>query len=154
MSGVRSITKLANNSEVELLAIQLVRIGDNLQKQAERNVFRPHGISLSQYNVLETLQAHNGKTELENIAKHMVATPANLSNILKRLEDDQHIKRKISTDDRREILVEITSDGKKLYEKVRKLYVEKITQRFQKFSSKTLQTLNKELHKLHNSIIS
>jgi len=100
--------------------ISLLRTHSLLSVQFDR-LFREHGISSPQYNILRILrgQKGDGLPSLE-IASQMIACVPDITRLLDRLEKASYVKRERSTDDRRVVNVRITEAGKKLLAKLDK----------------------------------
>ncbi len=84
-------------------------------------LFREHGISSPQYNILRILRGHQetGLPCLE-IASQMITSVPDITRLLDRLEKAKSVRRERSLQDRRVVLVEITAAGKKILTKLAK----------------------------------
>ena len=93
--------------------INILRTHSLLSMPFDR-LFREHGISSPQYNILRILRGHNqdGLASLE-IASQMIACVPDITRLLDRLEKSDYVSRKRSTEDRRVVRVSLTSKGRK-----------------------------------------
>jgi len=100
--------------------LSLLRTHSLLSVQFDR-LFREHGISSPQFNILRILRGHKGDglPSLE-IASQMIACVPDITRLLDRLEKASYVKRERSSDDRRVVNVRITEAGKKLLAKLDK----------------------------------
>lgn len=92
--------------------LSLWRTYDRL-KAIEDQFFAPFKITAQQYNVLRLLNASDKPTPTLAIAAKLVSRAPDITRMLDRLEKDQWIKRIRSSEDRRTVLISITSEGKK-----------------------------------------
>lgn len=152
MNQIEFIHKITKGNTAEELVLLLVFIEDYLVKLGDQNIFRPLGITKVQFDVFNVLEVFQGKVRLCDMSKHLFSSAANLSGILRRMEKEGFITRKIAANDRREITVHITKKGKEKYATVRKLFTERISYRFQKLTEKeqkeclsSLQTVFKKI---------
>jgi len=82
-------------------------------------LFRRHGISSPQYNILRILRGHGGDgiPSLE-IASQMIACVPDITRLLDKLEKAGYVMRERSTEDRRVVRVLIAAGGRKLLAKL------------------------------------
>jgi DNA-binding MarR family transcriptional regulator len=91
----------------------IVRAAENF-KRTHAAVFRKHGLSFPQYNVLRVLDAsRNGRNKISEISRIMLVPGANMTGIAKRLERDGFLLRQSDPRDERVTLLQITPKGKK-----------------------------------------
>lgn len=93
--------------------INIMRTHSLLSMQFDR-LFREHGISSPQYNILRILRGHDeaGLPSLE-IASQMIACVPDITRLLDRLEKAGYVTRERSTEDRRVVRVKISRNGRK-----------------------------------------
>lgn len=98
--------------------INILRTHSLLSMSFDR-LFRKHGISSPQYNILRILRGHNqeGLASLE-IASQMIACVPDITRLLDRLEKSGYVIRERSTEDRRVVRVSLTNKGKKILKKL------------------------------------
>lgn len=100
------------NSAEQETYINILRTHSLLSMPFDR-LFRDHGISSPQYNILRILQGHKtGLASLE-IASQMITCVPDITRLLDRLEKAEYVKRERSVEDRRVVKVSITRQGKK-----------------------------------------
>jgi DNA-binding MarR family transcriptional regulator len=90
--------------------LNLARTGDQLLIRVGR-LFREHGLTPSQYNVLRILRGEGKPLPMLEIASRMVQMVPGITGLIDRLEAAGFVQRERSTEDRRVISVGITSDG-------------------------------------------
>ncbi len=72
-------------------------------------LFREHGLTPSQYNVLRILRGEGKPLPILEIADRMLAAVPGITGLIDRLEGMGHVARDRSTEDRRVVFVAITS---------------------------------------------
>ncbi len=81
-------------------------------------LFRPHGLTEAQFNVLNVLgDAPEGMSQRE-LSDLLVVDRSNTTGMLDRMEKNGWVRRKDHPGDRRVYLVTLTADGRKLWQKV------------------------------------
>ncbi|MCF8061694.1 MAG: MarR family transcriptional regulator [Deltaproteobacteria bacterium] len=96
----------------EKVLMAVVRVAESFKRDASA-LFRKHGLTFSQYNVLRVLDASkDGENTMRDASKIMLASGANMSGIAKRLEKGGFIIRKGDPNDDRVKRLKITGKGK------------------------------------------
>jgi len=98
-------------SEKEEVFVNLIFIGA-LIKDRLNEVFQTKGILSQHYNVLRILKgAENKQLFPSQIKERMIEKGVDLTRLLIKLENLEYVKRKVCSDNRRRVEVEITEDG-------------------------------------------
>lgn len=97
--------------------INLFHTSSLLSCRADR-LFRSHGISGPQYNILRILRGHDKALPSLEIASQMIAMVPDITRLLDRLETAGYVKRERSSKDRRMVLISISAAGLKLLGKL------------------------------------
>ncbi len=117
---MRKINYRSDLSADENVLMALVRAAETF-KRVVSAIFRKHGLSFPQYNVLRVLDAsRNGQNRITDVSRIMLVPGANMTGIAKRLERSGFIMRKSDPRDERVTILEITQKGKKLLTKIEK----------------------------------
>jgi DNA-binding MarR family transcriptional regulator len=87
--------------------LNLVRTNDRFQFRFAR-LFREHGLTPSQYNVLRILRGEGKPLPCLEIADRMIAAVPAITGLIDRLEAMKLVARDRSTEDRRVVFVEIS----------------------------------------------
>lgn len=74
------------------------------------------GISLAQHEVLLTIDGNEGLTQ-QALAEHLLVVKSNVSGLLRRLEQQDFVKRKPDPDDARNKLLTLTPKGRRIVRK-------------------------------------
>jgi DNA-binding MarR family transcriptional regulator len=93
--------------------LNLLRTADRLQIHFTR-LFRAHGLTPSQYNVLRILRGEGRPMECMEVAARTVAVVPGITGLLDRLARAGLVRRRQSADDRRVWLVDVTDRGRTL----------------------------------------
>jgi DNA-binding MarR family transcriptional regulator len=127
----------------------IVRAAENF-KRTHAAVFRKHGLSFPQYNVLRVLDAsRNGRNKISEISRIMLVPGANMTGIAKRLERDGFLIRKPDSRDERVTLLQITSKGKRTLKNIKREKNQSIDKLLTGFSQRDKTAL---LHKVKQLI--
>src|SRR5438874_4011421 len=94
-------------------ALNVVRTSDRLQIRFTR-LFREHGLTPSQYNVLRILRGEGKPLPILEVADRMIAAVPGITGLIDRLEGMGLVVRERSIEDRRVIFVAITTKGVEL----------------------------------------
>jgi MarR family 2-MHQ and catechol resistance regulon transcriptional repressor len=120
-------------------------------RHAALRVFTDEGITESQLQALGLL-VENGSMLMRKMSDAMLVTPANVTGIVDRLEDKKLVRRTPGEGDRRATIIEITTEGKALYERVAKKKDYMIQKALAKFTKDELLTLSRLLEKFQREM--
>lgn len=95
--------------------LNLIRTADQFQIQFAR-LFRVHGITVQQYNILRILRGEGRPLPILEIAERMVTVVPGITGLIDRLEEAELVERKRCERDRRVIYVAVTPKGLKILE--------------------------------------
>src|SRR5262245_13508757 len=91
-------------------ALNLVRTSDQLQIRFAR-LFREHGLTPSQYNVLRILRGEGKPLPILEIASRTVTVVPGITGLIDRLEQVEFVRRERCAADRRVVYVVLTDAG-------------------------------------------
>src|ERR1700730_690886 len=97
-------------SPAQEAALSLLRTNDQLQIRFAR-LFREHGLTPSQYNVLRILRGEGQPLPVLEIAARTVTVVPGITGLIDRLEQAGFVHRERFVSDRRVIYVKITAQG-------------------------------------------
>ena len=97
---------------------------------------------------------NDGPMLMRKMSDAMLVTPANVTGIVDRLEEKRLVRRTSRKGDRRATFIEITTEGKALYERVYEKKGEMIQKALATFSKDELLTLSGLVQKLQRGITS
>lgn len=119
---------MAPTSSLKLVH-DIVATGDLFLRESAR-LFRPHGLTAPQYNVLNLLAGRDdglGYSQRE-LADTLVVDRSNVTGLLDRMESAGWVRRVDDANDRRVYRVQLTPTGKKLWQKVTPAYADVVAQ--------------------------
>lgn len=111
------------------LVHDIVATADLFLRESQR-LFRPHGLTAPQYNVLNLLAAHapgTGYSQRE-LADTLVVDRSNVTGLIDRMESGGWVRRVDDPADRRVYRVQLTPNGRKLWQKVSPGYADVVSQ--------------------------
>lgn len=97
--------------------LSILRTSDQFQNRFGR-LFREHGLTPSQYNVLRILRGEGKPMPSLEVAERMIQVVPAITGLIDRLEKQGLVKRERCTEDRRVVYVEITRKAKALLKKM------------------------------------
>lgn len=99
----------------------LMRRYNQLMYRLDRELEAAHGLSASEFEALQQLQASkpHGKLRMADLADHVHLSQSALSRLVGRLEKEGLVTRDVCVDDRRSVWAAITTEGRKRYRDAR-----------------------------------
>src|SRR5262245_38550275 len=104
-------------SLTEEAILSLSRTSDRVGIQFER-LFREHGLTPSQYNILRILRGEGKPLPILEIAGRTLTVVPGITGLIDRLERVEFVARRRCSEDRRVIFVEITATGLEILRQV------------------------------------
>lgn len=109
------------------LVSAVMATADAFLRESKR-LFRPHGLSGAQYNLLNVVaQAEEGLSQRE-LSDHLVVDRSNVTGLLDRMEAAGWVKRMDHPEDRRAYRVVLTAAGRELWAEVTPRYLAVVEQ--------------------------
>ena len=87
-----------------------------------QRLFRPHGITAAQYNVLSALVAAGAGISQRELGDVLVVDRSNVTGLVDRMEKAGWVKRVDDPADRRVYRITLTASGRRVWEKVSPAY--------------------------------
>ncbi len=109
------------------------------------------GISQSEYNCLVQFFEVNSMG-VKDLAERLEITPGGVTRIITSLENKGYVERRISLDDRRNINVLLTSQGKKLVKKMRRAAIDIHREIFDQIDPSERETVAAAIQTLLNAL--
>lgn len=113
------------------LTAEVMATADTFLRESQR-LFRPHGLSGAQYNVLQILAGSPDGLSQRQLGDKLVVDRSNVTGLLDRMSKAGWVRRADHPEDRRVYNVSLTPEGRRLWEKLKPLYekvVEQVTER-------------------------
>ncbi len=107
-----------------VLGTQLLfdRLDDDLQRE--------HGVALVEYEILVRLSEQQGSMRMAQLADSLAHSRSRVTHTIRRMEQDDLVRRETSLEDRRGVFAVITPRGRLLLENVAPTHVEGVRQHF------------------------
>lgn len=115
------------------------RFNINIHRQL-LTVFKKHGLSASQFAVLEVLY-HKGDLTVGEIIEKILITGGNITVVIKNLEQKELLTIKQDLNDGRKKLISITKEGEKLLEQAFKEHLELLNSLLEGYSREEKEQL-------------
>lgn len=145
MNTQRYVSDLSTNEKVLMAMVRAAEIF----KRTHTAIFRNHGLSFPQYNVLRVLDAsRNGRNKISEVSRIMLVPGANMTGLTKRLEKNGFIIRKSDPKDERVTMLEITPKGKRTLKNIEEKKDRSIEMILNGFSQQNIRNLLDNLQKL------
>ncbi len=124
-------------SSLDLVAA-VMATADTFLRESQR-LFRPHGLTGSQYNVLNILANEPAGISQRELGDRLVVDRSNVTGLLDRLEKNGWVRRNDHPEDRRVYRVSLTPAGRALWQKITPLYLDVVAQITRELPAKRLQ---------------
>ncbi len=125
---------------------------DAFLRESQR-LFRPHGLTGAQYNVLNLLAARRSGISQRELSDLLVVDRSNVTGLLDRLEKAGWVRRGDHPEDRRIYQIAITPAGRRLWAKVHPVYVAVVTQVTAALSLRQMNECGKTLRVLEAAAV-
>lgn len=132
-------------------ALNIVRTSDQFQNRFLR-LFREHGITPSQYNVLRILRGEGKPMPSLEIGERMIQVVPAMTGLIDRLEKQGLVRRERCLEDRRVIYIVLTEQGTKLLAELDEPVVELHRTLLGHFSKTELTELSRLLEKARQNL--
>lgn len=104
------------------LVSAVMATADAFLREGQR-LFRPHGLSSAQYNLLNVLAETPSGLSQRELSDQLIVDRSNVTGLVDRMERTGWVRRTDDPNDRRVYRVLLTPAGRKLWETVTPLYV-------------------------------
>lgn len=122
---MKSTKKYGKKTDLALSTwVKLARAYNSFNKKSVENI-RKFDLTQSQFAVIEIL-GHLGPLKVGELCNKMLVTGGNMTLVLDNVEKLGFIERVPCKDDRRAILIQLTSQGQNLFDQIFKLHADHI----------------------------
>jgi DNA-binding MarR family transcriptional regulator len=136
----------------EEAVLNIRRTSDRLQHYTQQ-LFKPHGITPTQYNVLRILRgAGDSGLRCSEIGERLVSSDPDITRLLDRLQKQKLIRRKRDPKDRRVIYAMISADGQRLLKEMDPIVNDGVKDLLHHMSHEKLNTLISLLEEARQSL--
>ena len=127
----------------------------SMMKKRADVFFGQFGLTDVQYNMLALLHYESGDLgglSQAQLSDMMLVTRANITSLVDRMEKAQLVRRTAHANDRRYNIVKLTTKGRKLYEKVEPVYMQKIRDLMASLKAGELKAMTNTLEKIRGKL--
>lgn len=132
-------------------ALNVLRTNDQLQIRFSR-LFREHGLTASQYNILRILRGEGRRLPILEIAQRTITVVPGITGLIDRLEQGGFVVRNRCTEDRRVIYISLTELGTKTLSDLDQPLSDLHEKLFRHLQPAELQQLNRLLEKARDGL--
>ena len=129
------------------LTNQVLATASTFMRESHR-LFRPHGLTGAQYNVLALLAAHEGGISQRELSDLLVVDRSNVTGLLDRMEKAGWVRRADNPADRRAYRVLLTAAGRRMWDRARPGYHEAVRQVVGQLGEREARTVVEALWRL------
>lgn len=129
-----------NDKDLARKAMIVFRKAQRTIDQQVSSSFKNHGITPTQFNVLDVLYS-KGEMKICHLISKIFATSGNMTVVLRNMEKNGWIYRKIDPSDRRASLIGLTETGQKLIEKALPEHLEAVYRTMEVLSPEEQESL-------------
>jgi DNA-binding MarR family transcriptional regulator len=115
------------------------------------NVLRPHGVTPAGWRVLAILQERDGHN-IGYLAEISAVERSNMSRIVDSMEKAGLVKRAAQKGDKRQRLVYLTAAGRRKFDTILPLVLERYAKNFEGLSDRDMQTLMTFLRRIKDNV--
>ena len=146
---IKQTIPFARPSDEALLSI--LRTATVLE-HGSNEVLRPHGITMTQYNVLRILRGAGARGLCgREIAERLISRVPDVSRLLDRMEETKLLGKKRDPEDRRHVTARITAKGRRVLEQATPSLAEFGRARVERLSARTIEALVEGLATIRES---
>lgn len=92
-------------------------------EKAGQDLFRPHRLTLAQFNLMSLLSDADEGMRAADLAQGLVVDASNVTGLLKRMKKVRLLKDVANPADRREHIVVLTAKGRRIWKKANRKFV-------------------------------
>ena len=107
------------------LVLQILATARALEKAGQR-LFRPFGLSVAQFNVLNLLADHPAGRPASHLAEALLVDPSNVTGLLNRLVRAGHLEERANPQDGRQRVVALSPAGRRLWARAAAAYADQL----------------------------
>ncbi len=148
---MRPVPARGETADIYQAAYNAIIATSKAMRHATLRLFVDEGMTDSQFLALGLLVS-NGSMLMRKMSDEMLVTPANVTGIVDRLEERRLARRAPVKGDRRATAIEITADGKALYERVAVKKAAMVQKALATFTKDELMTLHGLLEKFQREM--
>ena len=138
------------DTDIRQLTNAILASGNALLREAGR-LFKPHGITAAQFNVLSLLSDAPAGLRPSELTQALVVDPSSTTYVIDRMEALGWLQRLDDQRDRRASLIKLTPAGKDLHAKVAPLYAAALRETLQSLDAARIAPLSAALSEIQQA---
>lgn len=142
--------RIKSENDIRRLTNAIVSTGNTLLREAGR-LFKRHGISAAQFNVLNLLEESPAGLRPSDLTQALVVDPSSITYVLDRMEELGWLRRAADRQDRRASRVVLTAAGRELHRRVAPLYLAALRQTLHGFGPGGIEPLIRSLGEIRQA---
>ena len=107
------------------LVLQVLATAQAMEKAGQK-IFRPHGLTVAQFNVLNLLAGQTDGLRASELAKTLIVDPSNITGLLNRMNGAGYLKQIQNPKDGRQRIVALSAKGQRLWEQTHSEYQQRL----------------------------
>ena len=96
------------------LVLQVLSAAQAFEKTGQQ-LFKRHGLTVAQFNVLNLLAAEPDGMRASDLARALIVDPSNVTGLLKRMKIEGFLRERENSADRRQHIVGLTPKGQRVW---------------------------------------
>lgn len=146
---MEDIKKLIKENELDLSTLVVFTRAEHTIHRIEYKTIKQSGLTIAQFGVLEALY-NKGDLRICELIEKTLSTSGNITVVIKNLEKDGLIKKKLDPKDKRSCIISITEEGKSIIEDILPNHIKNIKEIFEILTEDEKKTLKTILKKFKN----
>ncbi|MDO4280711.1 MAG: MarR family transcriptional regulator [Peptococcaceae bacterium] len=143
------VAKILEEYALPLHAMIVFRRAERTIRSQEDTAIKAHGLTPGQFGVLDVLYS-KGPMRVCALVERMLATPGNMTVIIRNMERDGYITRSPDPDDKRASRIALTDKGRAIIEETLPDHARHVAQIFQVLSKEDQRALIRILRQFKN----
>jgi len=134
------------------LLVALLLVQSQLERRSEA-FFQPFGLTGAQFNILNLLAYHEGKMDQSALVELLLVGKSSISIVLNRMVRDGLVEREQHPKDRRQVVLILTTKGRKLWQTISPSYEAGVEKIFGTLPASRREAFLKDLKTLHDAFL-
>lgn len=107
------------------LVLQVLAAAQAFEKTGQQ-LFKPHGLTVAQFNVLNLLANEADGRRASDLARALIVDPSNVTGLLKRMKADGLLRERENLADRRQHVVQLAPKGRRAWQAANRDYARRL----------------------------
>ena len=143
---MKRIEAYIKENELDLSTLDVFTRAEHTIHRKEYETIKASGLTPAQFGVLEALY-NKGDLKINELIEKILTTSGNITVVIKNLEKEELVQRKIDPKDKRSCIITLTHKGKALIESILPGHIENIREIFSILSKEEKELLKGILKK-------